>query len=113
MTIEREHDSAGKGIDAAEVSPRRGRGITFFAGSEAPDLEEAGMMTPPIVTQVLFESIGRSSMAGGSKARVFFRGEGDNSFSLASRLVRSRFSLPTPQPLCRVSVLHIVGEGEN
>jgi hypothetical protein len=78
----------------AEDDTTTRRSITFFAADEAPLLDDDGIMVPPHVEPVVYETLDLTSLAAGSKVTVLFKTGGPSPMSLVHAWFGAGYRLP-------------------
>lgn len=70
------------------------RRITFFEASDAPLLDDDGMMSPPHLDEEVYTTLDLSPLAAGSKVTVLFKIDGPNPMSLVHAWFGPGYRLP-------------------
>jgi len=68
--------------------------MVFFSSTDAPSIEEDGMMSPPQIDKSIHAQLDTSPVADGQRVTVLFKGEGPTGFSLVHAWFGAGFRLP-------------------
>jgi quercetin dioxygenase-like cupin family protein len=71
-----------------------GKGITFYTATEAPLLDEDGIMSPPELDPSVLTTFDLTPLAAGSKVTVLFKGDGPDGMSLVHAWFGPGYRLP-------------------
>ena len=70
------------------------KAITFYEATEAPLLDDDGMMAPPELDESIYTTLDLTPLADGSRVTVLFKGEGPDAFSLVHAWFGAGYRLP-------------------